>query len=200
MKLIPDSSVNSLKARRKLVFFRRKKERKAEESSKWNITYFDNKNHEKDGRRLSCGGFCDNGSRPAPWGGNFSMQANMLPALEIFLLNWPKHISTSVPWSVVLDLWTNHPKKVTLPRALKTIDRAGPLFRYCLQLKSFGSWGAGTWATWRSCPPGRPGAAPGTDEQQTELETLNNFCPSRFSQVRLDLYFLQTANLYRKSV
>ena len=34
----------------------------------------------------------------------------------------------------------------------------------------------------------------------TELENLNNFCPSRFSQVCPDLHFLQKANLYRKCV
>ena len=34
----------------------------------------------------------------------------------------------------------------------------------------------------------------------SESETLNNFCPSRFSQVCLDFPFLQNANLYRNCV
>ena len=34
---------------------------------------------------------------------------------------------------------------------------------------------------------------------KAELETLNNFCPSRFSQVCSHFPFLQNANLYSKS-
>ena len=40
----------------------------------------------------------------------------------------------------------------------------------------------------------------GFPASQLELETLNNFCPSRFSQVCPDFHFLQKANLYRKCV
>ena len=46
--------------------------------------------------------------------------------------------------------------------------------------------------------PRQPGEAgqKGGHRTEAELETLNNFCPSRFSQVCLDFYFLQNANLF----